>query len=158
MGLIRNVAKQNMYSTNMIQDQLALEKLQKFLQANKLPHTDVKIEGSLYLGYHDEHGNLIGSGGLELYGQAALLRSVAVAETFRGHSIGKQIVDDMVAKARSLRMKSIYLLTETAQHFFLKKGFEDISRNEVPQPVRESTEFSHICPTSATCMIYKIQS
>jgi amino-acid N-acetyltransferase len=141
----------------MIQDQIALEKLQKFLQANKLPHTDIKINGNLFIGYHDDHGNLIGSGGLELYGSTALLRSVAVDESLRGKSLGKKIVEDLVEKARNLKIQSIYLLTETAHDFFLKKGFADVPRDQVPEAVRNSSEFLDVCPSSADCMIFKLQ-
>jgi amino-acid N-acetyltransferase len=146
-----------MIASTMIQDQIALEKLQKFLQLNQLPHTDIKLQGNLFIGYHDEEGKLIGSGGLELYGDAALLRSVAVDETLRGKSLGKKIVEDLVEKARGLQVNNIYLLTETAHDFFIKKGFNDVSREEVPEAVRNSTEFSQLCPASASCMIFKIQ-
>lgn len=146
-----------MYQSAMIQDQIALEKLQKFLQANKLPHTDIKINGNLFIGYHDEQGNLIGSGGLELYGNAALLRSVAVDESLRGKSFGRKIVEDLVEKARNLKIWNIYLLTETAHDFFLKKGFTDVTRDQVPEAVRNSSEFLQVCPSSADCMIFKLQ-
>lgn len=141
----------------MIQDQIALEKLQKFLQANKLPHLDISINGNLFVGYHDELGNLIGSGGLELYGNAALLRSVAVDESLRGKSLGRKIVEDLVEKARILKIENIYLLTETAHDFFLKKGFTDVTRDQVPEAVRNSSEFSQVCPSSADCMIFKLR-
>lgn len=146
-----------MLQPTMIQDEIALVKLQKFLQANKLPHTDIKINGNLFIGYHDEQGNLIGSGGLELYGDAALLRSIAVDESLRGKSLGKKIVEDLVAKAKNLKIKSIYLLTETAHDFFLTRGFQDVSREQVPESVRNSTEFLQVCPSSANCMIFKLQ-
>jgi len=141
----------------MIQDQIALEKLQKFLQQNKLPHTDVQLNGNLFIGYHDEKGNLIGSGGLELYGNAALLLSVAVDESLRGKSLGRNIVEDLVLKAKNLKVKSIYLLTETANEFFIKKGFQNVSRQDVPKEVSESSEFSEVCPSTASCMVYIIQ-
>jgi len=141
----------------MIQDQIALERLQKFLQANKLPYTDIAISGNLFIGYHDERGNLIGSGGLEMYGHAALLRSVAVDENLRGKSMGRKIVEDLVERARNLKVKNIYLLTETAHDFFLKEGFTDVTRDEVPEAVRNSSEFTLVCPSSADCMIFKLQ-
>src|SRR5690349_3384359 len=109
----------------MIQDQIALEKLQKFLQANKLPHQDITegitTKGRVFLGYYDDSGELIGSGGLELYGDSALLRSVAVKETVRGKELGKKIVDDLVTQARNSKINNIFLLTETAKDFFTKK-------------------------------------
>lgn len=143
-------------TARMIQDEIGLEKLQKFLQSNKLPYTDISLHGNMFIGYYDERENLIGTGGLEVYGNTALLRSVAVDKSARGKSFGKKIVDDLVAKAKSISLTDIYLLTETAHDFFLKKGFTDIPRYEVPEPVRNSSQFSQMCPASANSMIYKI--
>lgn len=140
----------------MIQDQLALERLQDFLKTNKLPYKDVHLNGSLYIGYHDEHKNLIGSGGLELYGKHALLRSLAINENHRGKNLGKQLVDNLIAKAKSLEIETLFLLTETASKFFEGKGFQTIDRSEVPEAVKNSSEFSAVCPASAACMVYKV--
>jgi amino-acid N-acetyltransferase len=144
----------------MIQDQIALEKLQKFLKTNKLPHQDITegitTKGRVFLGYYDEAGELIGSGGLEMYGNSALLRSVAVKENSRGKELGKKIIDDLVSQARNSNINNIFLLTETAKDFFSKKGFTIVSREEVPSQVRASSEFTHVCPSSAICMFYKL--
>lgn len=144
----------------MIQDQIALEKLLKFLQSNKLPHQDIdnaiSTKGRMFLSYYDDSGELIGSGGLELYGDAALLRSVAVKENQRGKELGKKIIDDLVSQAQKSNIASIFLLTETAKDFFLKRGFKLIERNEVPDAIKASSEFTHVCPSSAVCMFYKL--
>src|SRR5687767_9107931 len=131
----------------MIQDQIALEKLQKFLQSNKLPHQDIEnitTKGRVFLGYYDDTGELIGSGGLEMYGDSALLRSVAIKEHVRGQELGKKIVDDLVTQARNSKINNIFLLTETAKDFFTKKGFTIVSRDEVPSQVKASSEFTHV--------------
>lgn len=143
--------------STLIQDATALESLQKFLQVNKLPHEDVKANGNFFIGYYDEAKNIIASGGLELYTTFALLRSVAVDNNHRGKNLGKQIVDELVQKAKRLKIKSIFLLTETAHGFFLKKGFRDVSRDDVPSEIRSSSEFTFVCPASATCMVYAIE-
>jgi amino-acid N-acetyltransferase len=139
-----------------IQDEIDLELLRFFLQKNRLPFEDVKIEGSLYFAYRDEYDTLIGSGGLEISGEYALLRSVAVAESERGKNIGKKIVDYLLEKAKNLNISSVFLLTETAHDFFIKKGFKDIERADVPESIRNSTQFTSVCPSSAACMIYRI--
>jgi len=140
----------------MIQDQVALEKLQQFLKTNKLPFQDVKLEGSLYFTYQDEDNNIIGSGGLEVYGKNALLRSLAVDEIHRHQQVGIRMVNDLMEKAKHLKIENLFLLTETARTFFEKKGFQDIERTEVPEPLRNSSEFTSVCPSSATCMMYKL--
>jgi N-acetylglutamate synthase-like GNAT family acetyltransferase len=133
-------------------DQNSLEKVRQFLKANKLPYSDITLEGGLFFGYHDQDGRLIGSGGLEMYGEIALLRSIAVNEKFRGQLIGKKIVEDLLSKAKNLKVKTLYLLTETAHDFFLKKGFIDVPREKTPEVIKLSTEFSQVCPASAVVM------
>lgn len=140
----------------MIQDQVALEKLQQFLKTNKLPFHDVKLEGSLYFTFQDEDNNIIGSGGLEVYGKNALLRSLAVDEKHRHQKLGIRMVNDLMEKAKHLQIENLFLLTETARTFFEKKGFQDIERTEVPETLRNSSEFTSVCPSSATCMMYKL--
>lgn len=132
-------------------DQKSLEKFQRFLSLNNLPFSDLSATNSLLYAYY-ENGILIGSGGLERYGDVVLLRSLAVASTGRSRGVGRYIVQDLMAKVKEQNIHSIFLLTETAHAFFLKFGFQDISREEVPEPIKKSSEFAHVCPTSAAVM------
>jgi len=129
-----------------------LNSLRDFLKANQLPADDLKLADSLYLTYYDSNEALIGSGGLEFYGDKALLRSLAVSQAMRSQSQGKQIVEDLIEQVKSKDIKEIYLLTLTAYYFFLKKGFTEINREAVPDEIKSSTEFSQVCPSSARVM------
>ncbi|HKZ38632.1 MAG TPA: arsenic resistance N-acetyltransferase ArsN2 [Chryseolinea sp.] len=144
------------FSPMLIRDAAELKKLQHFLQANNLPYADIKSEGNVFIGYYDAEGNMIASGGLELYGASALLRSVAVGQHYRGKELGKQMVDELIVKAKDLKIDFVFLLTETARAFFLKRGFSDISREDVPGEIKSSSEFSFVCPVSAACMSYRV--
>ncbi len=95
---------------------------------------------------------MIGSAGLERYGDTALLRSVAVASTERGHSLGKALVQQVLAYTASLGVCQVVLLTITAADFFLRFEFQPISRAEVPRASQASVEFQEACPASATGM------
>lgn len=145
------------YTSTIINDERSLEELQQFLRANKLPSSDLKLEGSIFIGYHDANGNLIGSGGLEQYGHAGLLRSVAVDEKLRGKALGNEIVEEIIDQAKQKKIKELYLLTETAHNYFLKKGFQDVPRENVPGIIKQTSEFSLICPASAVVMKLIIQ-
>ena len=136
-------------------DQHDLEVVVSLLKDNKLPYKDIQLNNGLFISYSDDNGKKIGSGGLEFYSNYALLRSVAVDESRRGESFGKEIVNDLLDRARNRSVKEIYLLTETAHDFFLKKGFKDITRDEVPAEVKASSEFASVCPVSAACMVYR---
>lgn len=141
--------------SEQIKTEEALSEMLALLKESHLPFEDVKLDGNLFVGYYDESDHLIASAGLELFGKAALLRSVAVKEDLRGKSLGSKIVKDILERATASHTKEVYLLTETAHDFFLSKGFIDISRDQVPDRIKQSTEFSSVCPVSAACMIYK---
>lgn len=128
-----------------------------FLKDSGLPYKDISLEKSLLFSYLDDHGNIIGSGGLEFYGPYALLRSLAVRKDLQGKAIGKRIVNDLLEKAKEEKAIAIYLLTETAHDYFNRLQFQDIDRNSVPQEIRSSSEFSNVCPTSAACMMRLIR-
>ena len=128
-----------------------------FLKDSGLPYKDISLEKSLLFSYLDDHGNIIGSGGLEFYGPYALLRSLAVRKDLQGKAIGKRIVNDLLEKAKEEKAIAIYLLTETAHEYFNRLQFHDVDRNSVPQEIRSSSEFSNVCPTSAACMMRLIR-
>lgn len=97
-------------------------------------------------------GKLLGNATLELYGQYALLRSVAVDERLRGRGLGQKLTQNALDMARQRGVDSVYLLTETAASFFPKFGFRPIGRDKVPAVVLQSVEFTTACPTSALVM------
>lgn len=132
-----------------------MDEILSLLKNSKLPYQDITLNNNLFISYHDEHGKMIGSGGLEFYSNYGLLRSIAVDENQRGKAIGKEIVKDLLERAKNNSVKEIYLLTETAHDFFLKRGFQDIAREHVPAEVKASSEFASVCPASAACMVYR---
>lgn len=92
---------------------------------------------------------VVGSAALELYGAAALLRSVAVDRSLRGQGLGQQLTRAALDLARQRGVKQLYLLTETAGGFFPRFGFRPIARSAVDPAVRQSVEFTSACPVSA---------
>jgi amino-acid N-acetyltransferase len=135
----------------LIQDQNNFEVFRAQLKASGLPYEDLNYERDLLVGYY-EANELVGTGGLEVHGQYALLRSLSVKLGIRGQSVGTTITNFLINEAKSKNLKAIFLLTETAREFFLKKGFQELSRTDVPEVLKQSSEFSNVCPTSATVM------
>ena len=97
-------------------------------------------------------GNVTGVAGLEIYGNYGLLRSLAVKSSFRNTGIADKLVKQLETIAISKGLKAICLLTETAPDYFIRKGYESINRNDVPEAIQQSTEFSYVCPKSAIVM------
>ena len=96
-----------------------------------------------------EGDQIVGTAGLELYADGALLRSVAVAPDQQRKQLGHQLTDAALRLATVHGVNTVFLLTTTAERFFPRFGFEPISREEVPASVRASIEFQSACPESA---------
>ena len=95
---------------------------------------------------------IVGCAALEVYPEGALLRSVAVQSTARGHGLGRQVTDAAITLAQSLGTPAVYLLTTTAESYFPRFGFVRISRTQVPASVQQSIEFRSVCCASAVVM------
>lgn len=97
-------------------------------------------------------GRVVGCAALELYGEQALLRSVAVDDAMRGRGLGERLTHAALDRARRQGVRVIYLLTETAAQFFPRFGFEVVDRASVRGDVTQSVEFTSACPSTATVM------
>ncbi|HTD99198.1 MAG TPA: arsenic resistance N-acetyltransferase ArsN2 [Mucilaginibacter sp.] len=96
--------------------------------------------------------DVIGVAGLEIYGDYGLLRSLAVNPVFRSQGIAGKLLSEIEALAISKGLGTMYLLTETAPDYFDRKGYIKTTREDVPVEVRQSSEFSYVCPQSAIVM------
>lgn len=121
------------------------------LQSEKLPVEDLPASlDNFFLARHDDE--IAGAIGLEQYESYALLRSMVVSKEYRNNHIASRLVEHLEDYGRSLGINTMYLLTETAPAYFEKKGYQKINRDDVPAPVKASSEFSHVCPVSAIAM------
>lgn len=96
--------------------------------------------------------SLVGTAGIELYGDGCLLRSVAVHPAWRGTGLGRALVERALESAREAGAREAYLLTLTAERWFPRLGFRAITRADVPAGVLTSGEFQGACPASAVVM------
>ncbi len=99
----------------------------------------------------------MGTAALEVYGTAALLRSVAVSSARRGRGLGQALTAAALDLARQHGVAAVYLLTETASAFFGQLGFRPIARAEVAAAVLSSAEFTTACPQSALVMVRSLR-
>lgn len=122
------------------------------LAASGLPHEDLTPDHLTHFQTVRQDGQLLGVGGLEVYGESGLLRSLAVREEARGEGLGDLLVAALERAALEGGLSTLYLLTTTAAPFFAARGYASVDRSAVPEPVRQSAEFASICPASAACM------
>ncbi len=99
---------------------------------------------------------IYGSAALELYGNYALLRSVAVAPEQRSTGLGERLTHAALEFGKASGITHYYLLTETAHAYFNRFGFRIVDRAEIPDEVKKSVQFVSVCPESAIAMELRI--
>ena len=128
-----------------------LAKIEALLTASGLPLDGVREAlPNFIVAEHED--DLVGVAGLEVCCDNALLRSVAVADGWRSHGVGRALVTRLIADAESRGIRALYPLTTTAEQYFPSFGFRKLSRDQVPEDVRATIEFQSACPDSATVM------
>ena len=120
------------------------------LQQQHLPVSDIDEDKVLYLLKDAE--KTIGTVGLEIFEDCALLRSVSVVKEEQGKGYGKFINKEIEKYVKDAGINCLYLLTTTAKDFFDKQGYCIIDRNDTPVSVQQTAEFSLLCPSSAIVM------
>jgi amino-acid N-acetyltransferase len=96
-------------------DKTRREVIDLLIKSN-LPVEDLDENKCLYALVRDEH--IIGTGGLEFFGDCALLRSVSIKEEERGRGLGKSINSYLEQIAKENGVRFLYLMTTTASEFF----------------------------------------
>jgi len=77
---------------------------------------------------------------------------VALREEVAGRGLGAQLLRAVLARAGSLGLSELYLLTTTAADYFERHGFQRIASSELPSTLSGSAELRGACPASATAM------
>lgn len=129
--------------------------IQGLLKSCDLPYTDIEkhIDNFVFI---DDGNRLIGCVGLEVYGDFALLRSLAVDKEYQNQGWGKNLTKQILQYAQARHVKELYLLTTTAESFFQKLGFKTVNKNAAPEIIRSTGEFSSLCPSTAVLMYKEI--
>ena len=128
-----------------------LDAIKKLLDDNNLPTTDIHQDNiQLFIGLIDD--KIMSVIGLEKYKNVGLLRSLAVTDLFKNQQVGSRLIRHIVDLCASEHIDKIYLLTTTADKYFVKFGFTKIERMEAPDILKQTREFKDICPVSAVLM------
>jgi len=91
--------------------------------------------------------------GVEIYGTVALLRSLAVVALKRGCGLGSRLLARAEQHAVEKGVRTVFLLTNTAQAYFSRRGYSVISRESAPEAIRNTAEFASLCPASSMLMV-----
>jgi amino-acid N-acetyltransferase len=99
-----------------------------------------------------EDSTVVGAIALERYGKAALLRSLVVQPEHRKRGIGFRLAAGALEVARWSGIDEVHALTEDAQRYLTKFGFEAVSGSLVREACAASALVSGRCCTTATAM------
>lgn len=130
----------------------------ELLEASGLPTSDLQpghFENFLACGDPCAPGGVVG---VEIHGHHGLLRSLAVSRSVRGRGCGRELVAAAEAHARARGVRKLYLLTNTAEAFFEHLGYSHASRQEAPEAIRTSPEFSSLCPHDCAFMVKRMDA
>ncbi len=122
------------------------------LRSSSLPVAGVEEHLDSFLVARDEAGRLVGTIGLEVYGEVGLLRSLAVRSDRRSAGVGTELVERLMVLAREKKIGTVYLLTTTAETYFPRFGFACVPREQADSRLAVSEELRGACPSSAILM------
>src|SRR4029453_11504356 len=100
----------------------------------------------------ERNSEIVGCVELELYGEAALLRSLVVSPSERGRALGQRLTSEALRLAKDRGLRDVYFLTQTADRVFPRLGFTTLDRSEAPAALLASVEFQSACPKTAIFM------
>ncbi|HET6629102.1 MAG TPA: GNAT family N-acetyltransferase [Woeseiaceae bacterium] len=118
-------------------DDLGSDRLDGFLVALDTVGTPPSVSGAI---------------GLQAFGSAGLLRSLAVDSGHRAAGIGRQLVQALEGKAVAAGLTDLWLLTLDAEVFFWKLDYRIVERAKAPASIRNTPEFARLCPADAHLM------
>jgi N-acetylglutamate synthase-like GNAT family acetyltransferase len=118
------------------------------LAENNLLTGDMAGENKRFFAFEDDSGWRVGVGGLEMYGEAAILRSFLTMSCHRGEGLGAQMLEEVLVAARRSGVRDVFLFTHHAAGFFEKQGFDSASREAAPAAIKSSRQFAEHCRTA----------
>jgi amino-acid N-acetyltransferase len=105
-------------------------------QGNLLPRTMSELYRHLRDFFVIESGGrVVACGALEIFTESlGEVRSLVVADDFKGRGLGRQLVERIVEEARGIGLTRLMALTYVPG-FFHKLGFQTVSKDTLPEKV-----------------------
>ncbi|GAB6147331.1 arsenic resistance N-acetyltransferase ArsN2 [Desulfocicer niacini] len=123
------------------------------LNRSLLPTSDLGNNDTIQLFGIYQNKKLIACIGVEIYGESALLRSLAVDANSQKNGKGKQLLGYLESFCIKNGVQKMFLLTETAVKYFEKFGYNIHERQNAPISIKGTAQFSSLCPTSSAFML-----
>jgi amino-acid N-acetyltransferase len=137
---------------SVIRPRPSLAAAKSLLESVGLPTTDLTEAHCEHFFFWGPPASPTGLVGLELSGDVALLRSLAVSPEVRFSGMGTALVRFAENHARETGVRTLYLLTTTAEAFFVRLGYARTERDFAPAAISSTREFAGLCPASSAFM------
>jgi amino-acid N-acetyltransferase len=128
------------------------ENIISLLKENELPIVVIDLIKIKFILAETEN-QLVGCIGVEPYEKEGLLRSLAVNINYRNSGVGNNLLQYLISFAKELGIIDLHLLTTTAESYFLSKNFVKSNREIAPTSIKNTLEFSSLCPSSSSYMV-----
>ena len=135
-----------------------LQEISALLSSCGLPSEDIKPEFLPDFVIAKDGDTPVGVAGLEVLGSVALVRSVGVATSHRCHGLGSNLLAAVEARAQGRGVKQLYLLTNDAQSFFGRHGYNAVQRDSAPAEIQACSQFGSSCCGAATLMSKQLEA
>ncbi len=89
----------------------------------------------------EDGAKVVGGAGLEVYGEAAVLRSLVVDPALRRQRLGERLTETALREAKRQAVRRVYLFTMSAAPFFARFGFKPCAMEDFEPPVRSSWQY-----------------
>ena len=119
------------------------QEVMDLLQQQKLPVSDINEDTLLYILLDGEKP--VGTAGLDIFDDCALLRSISVTGEVRGKGYGRTLIEQIERFAKDSGISSMYLITHTAKVFFERQGYLVIDRTTAPDAIKQTDQFTGLC-------------
>ncbi|MDI6771688.1 MAG: arsenite methyltransferase [bacterium] len=100
-----------------------------------------------------EDGRLVATAGLEDHGTVGILRSVAVVPGCRGRGVAATLVRAIIGRSHAKGHEALYLLTNAAESYFERFGFQRVERAQVRSAALASKQFTEKACEKSTVMV-----
>ena len=130
--------------------------IRELLVESGLPVADLDPDNLARFLVAEDGDELVGLIGLQVLGRTGLLRSLVVATQARKAGLGGKLVGALESAAQAAGITELWLLTIDADGFFARQGFDIVDRHTAPEKIRQTQEFSTLCPGSAYLMTKRL--
>lgn len=121
------------------------------LRSAGLPVADLEAGRKVrFIGLREE--GLLAVGGIEVFDDSALLRSLVTRRGRRGEGVGTRLLATIETEAARCGVRMLYLLTDTAEAFFGARGYAKVPRERAPVTIAATPQFASLCPASSAFM------